>query len=191
MARPKEFNPDEALGRAMREFWVKGYFDTSIRDLVDCTGVNYYGLYEVFENKHGLYRESLKLYAQEIILPALIQLRDKTPIKARLRKTFQSLLTALASHDRRAGCMICNASIELSSHDPEINDLVLELRQQMTRAFSKALSSEPDHSKTATEITNEARFLTNTAFSVGLMLRSGESDAAISRHIKIALNAIT
>ncbi|MEM7184582.1 MAG: hypothetical protein AAF518_27045 [Spirochaetota bacterium] len=34
MARPKEFDPDEALERAMHQFWAKGYHESSIRDLV-------------------------------------------------------------------------------------------------------------------------------------------------------------
>ncbi|MDJ0896698.1 MAG: helix-turn-helix domain-containing protein, partial [Alphaproteobacteria bacterium] len=39
----------------MHQFWAKGYHDTSIRDLVERTGVNYYGLYGEFESKRGLF----------------------------------------------------------------------------------------------------------------------------------------
>jgi TetR/AcrR family transcriptional repressor of nem operon len=45
MARPREFEPHEALNRAMHLFWQKGYEDTSMADLVAATGVSRYGFY--------------------------------------------------------------------------------------------------------------------------------------------------
>ena len=74
MARPKEFEPDEALERAMHQFWATGYHDTSIRDLVARTGVNYYGLYGEFENKRGLFLASLDLYAKTVTAAVIREL---------------------------------------------------------------------------------------------------------------------
>ena len=39
MARPRKFDPDQVLDRSMREFWGRGYRDTSVDDLVEATGV--------------------------------------------------------------------------------------------------------------------------------------------------------
>jgi TetR/AcrR family transcriptional repressor of nem operon len=39
MARTREFSPPEALDKAMRVFWEKGYFGTSIEDLVSRYGL--------------------------------------------------------------------------------------------------------------------------------------------------------
>jgi TetR/AcrR family transcriptional repressor of nem operon len=44
MARTRELSPPEALDKAMRVFWEKSYFGTSIEDLVSATGVSRYGL---------------------------------------------------------------------------------------------------------------------------------------------------
>ena len=66
MARPREFDADEALDKAMHLFWAKGYYDTSIRDLVEATGVNYYGLYGTFESKHGLFLAALDRYRAKV-----------------------------------------------------------------------------------------------------------------------------
>ena len=43
MARTREFDPEEALDKAVQLFWRKGYFDTSMDDLVKETGVSRYG----------------------------------------------------------------------------------------------------------------------------------------------------
>jgi AcrR family transcriptional regulator len=39
MARPREFEPDDVLDSAMRQFWDRGYRATSVDDLVRATGV--------------------------------------------------------------------------------------------------------------------------------------------------------
>ena len=62
MARNREFDPTEALEKAMMVFWQKGYVDTSIDDLVDATGVSRYGLYDEFGSKRGLFLASLDHY---------------------------------------------------------------------------------------------------------------------------------
>ena len=62
MARSREFNPKEALEKAMYVFWQKGYINTSIDDLVQATGVSRFGLYDEFGSKHGLFLASLDYY---------------------------------------------------------------------------------------------------------------------------------
>ena len=62
MPRKKEFEPEEALEKAMRYFWANGYRNTSIRNLISGTGVNFYGLYNVFGDKRGIYLQGLDKY---------------------------------------------------------------------------------------------------------------------------------
>ena len=50
MVRPREFDPDEALDKAMHLFWERGFQHTSMEDLVRRTGVSRYGLYGTFGN---------------------------------------------------------------------------------------------------------------------------------------------
>jgi TetR/AcrR family transcriptional repressor of nem operon len=59
MARPKSFDREEVLESAMAVFWRKGYAATSIRDLVEATGLNPGSLYDTFDDKHSLFLESV------------------------------------------------------------------------------------------------------------------------------------
>ena len=87
MARPKEFDPEDALDKAMQQFWAKGYHDTSIRDLVDRTGVNYYGLYAAFENKRGLFLAALDRYRDTITTEIIGELkRSGTSLELTIRQ---------------------------------------------------------------------------------------------------------
>ena len=59
LGRPKEFDQDEALGKAMDVFWTKGYEATSVQDLLDHMGINRGSMYDTFGDKHALFVEAV------------------------------------------------------------------------------------------------------------------------------------
>ena len=64
MVRPREFDRDAALDRAMQVFWAKGFAATSTEDLVAAMGIGRQSLYNAFGDKRRLYLESLEAYQQ-------------------------------------------------------------------------------------------------------------------------------
>ena len=65
LGRPREFNVDKALDRALVVFWRNGYEGASIADLTEAMGINPPSLYAAFGNKEGLFRKALDRYAQQ------------------------------------------------------------------------------------------------------------------------------
>ena len=63
IGRPREFDMDQALDRALDVFWRKGYEGASICDLTAAMGINPPSLYAAFGNKEGLFRKALDRYA--------------------------------------------------------------------------------------------------------------------------------
>ena len=61
--RPREFNTDAALDKAVRLFWQRGYEATSMADLVAETGVAAASLYAAFDNKAGLFAAVIERYS--------------------------------------------------------------------------------------------------------------------------------
>src|SRR5260370_41991035 len=61
--RPRDFNLDEALDRAMRLFWRNGYLGTSISDLTEAIGISRASLYAAFGSKEELYKKALDRYS--------------------------------------------------------------------------------------------------------------------------------
>ena len=190
MARPKEFDPDVALDKAMHLFWSKGYCDTSIRDLVEHTGVNYYGLYDVFDSKHGLFVASLDRYARLFADNVLSQLNNRGTPRQRIRSTFDALLKLLKSNNTHEGCMMCNAMVELAPHDPDIAAVVSENRNRITKALATVLAETYGTKAKPLNIKASAEFLATTVFSVGLMLRAGAPVAQARRYIDTALSIL-
>lgn len=64
VGRPRGFDVDEALDRALRLFWRQGYEGTSLSDLTDELGINRPSLYAAFGNKESLFRKALDRYVE-------------------------------------------------------------------------------------------------------------------------------
>jgi AcrR family transcriptional regulator len=60
--RPREFDVDQALERALEIFWRKGYEGTSLSDLTDALGITRASLYAAFGNKEALFRRVMDRY---------------------------------------------------------------------------------------------------------------------------------
>src|SRR5919112_6033196 len=63
--RPREFEPDEALARALEVFWNQGYEGASLGELTAAMGINRPSLYAAFGNKEALFRKALDRYVNE------------------------------------------------------------------------------------------------------------------------------
>jgi len=61
MARPKEFDREEVLQKALYTFWEKGYDATTLPDLLESMGVNRSSFYNTFGDKQTLFREVMSL----------------------------------------------------------------------------------------------------------------------------------
>jgi AcrR family transcriptional regulator len=61
--RPRAFDPDAALDRAMHVFWAKGYEGAALSDLTRAMRINRPSLYAAFGNKEQLFRKVLDRYA--------------------------------------------------------------------------------------------------------------------------------
>ena len=192
MARPKEFEPEEALEKAMHQFWAKGYHDTSIRDLVERTGVNYYGLYGEFDSKHGLFLAALDHYQRTITAEALGELRKPGPMRRAITRTFERLAKNTLTPDGRVGCLMCNTAVEMAPSDPEAAEKFKAHTKLLRDAFRAKLAEGQQAGELAADkdVAALAEFLATTVYSAGFLTRSGFGEAYVARHLRTALTAL-
>lgn len=177
MARPKEFDRDEALDRALDVFWAKGFEATSVQDLVDATGVQRQSLYDTFGDKHALYLTALRRYGDRTAEWASTLERPPGSPLAQLRKTF--LWAAQDGTPDGRGCMLVNASQERAGACPEVQACV----QQSVRRLERAFLALIEHARDAGEVPagidarGAARTLVTLLWGLRAMTRGQTSEA--------------
>ncbi|HEV8539640.1 MAG TPA: TetR/AcrR family transcriptional regulator [Nitrospiraceae bacterium] len=191
MARPKEFDPDQVLDKAMEVFWRKGYEATSIEDLVTRMGINRGSLYETFGDKQQLFLAAMDRYCKGTIADRLKQLEQPGPAVGTI-KTFIRDMVRMALATRRKGCLIANTAMELAPHEKAIGDRVSCALGDLEEAFFKALQ----RAKANRELKRDqnpralARYLTTMVQGVIVMYKAGTSTDALKDAVETALSVL-
>lgn len=126
MARPREFDEQVVLNAALERFWAQGFDATSMRDLIECTGLTAASLYNAFGDKRALYRKSLDHYVQRGIRERLARCRDLPPRQA-LEAFFLDVLSRSLEDPQHKGCMLVNAALDVPPEDTELRQAVAEV----------------------------------------------------------------
>ncbi|MEX3017477.1 TetR/AcrR family transcriptional regulator [Gymnodinialimonas hymeniacidonis] len=142
MARPREFDEQQATEAAMNVFWEHGYDGASIALLLDGMGMTKGSLYKAFNDKRSLFLTAMARYEAAQVAPAIAVLQDDTEPDGRKRiaRVFESVAQAVRNGDRR-GCLLCSAAAGPSFDDPEIAEVVDGLLDDLRLAFEVALGS--------------------------------------------------
>ena len=91
MARPREFDDSVVLDAAVERFWNRGYEATSVRDLIEATGLTGASLYNAFGDKRALFRAALAHYA-ETSIGKRIQRCEALPPRQAIAAVFDEIL---------------------------------------------------------------------------------------------------
>ena len=134
----KQFNKDEALGKAMQAFWMRGYEATSMQDLVDCTGVNRGSLYATYGDKRALFLAALGAY-DERRRRTLSELESRYAPREAIRRLFSTFVDEVNPTGTNRGCFLTNTALELAAHDPEVKQLVASAQEDVEAFFLRMI----------------------------------------------------
>lgn len=120
MARPKAFNPDDALEKAMHVFWHKGYEATSMEDLLRAMDIRRGSLYDTFGDKRQLFLKVIDRYWHSVLGPHRGILGLEGPALTVLRRFITTMTERALMDPQRRGCLIANTIMELAPHQRDI-----------------------------------------------------------------------
>jgi TetR/AcrR family transcriptional regulator, transcriptional repressor for nem operon len=140
MARPREFDADAALERAMDMLWSKGYEATSLDDLCAATGLSRSSFYQAFGSKRNLLLMSVQRYS-ELRSPNIAAILEQpVPVREAFAALFSQFIEQIVAGPGRRGCFLGNCAAELPRND---RTAMAEVRRGLSRTeaiFRDALS---------------------------------------------------
>ena len=191
--RPREFDHDQVLEKAMRLFWSQGLAGTSLDQLAAAMNMNRPSLYNAFGGKKSIYRRALARFVAKMKAEAGALLLDEPDLKRALGKFFAGALSVYCGPDVQLGCFVmCTAATEATSH-PEVQaDLkhtIAELDGILSQRFTMAQLA--GQFPVAADAAAAARMTQAILHSLALRARAGESKTALKKMAGYAVAVIT
>ncbi len=191
IGRPKQFDRDEALEKAMELFWTRGYEATGLRELLDHMGIGRQSLYDTFGDKHSLFVEAVNHYSQCVTQGIVDGLEAEGSPLENIRKTLMDSAKS-ASEGRCRGCLLTNTLVESAPHDQEVADAARTVLGRLETSFRRTLQRAVDERELPgnTNVRALARFFTSTLQGMAVMVSSSASRATLNDIANVAMSVL-
>jgi AcrR family transcriptional regulator len=135
--RPRAYQPEIALGKALDLFRKDGFAATSLDDLSAATGMNRPSLYGAFGDKRELYLKSYARYRADARASMVDIFKGELPIRKRLERIYAAALDIYLSGEAGPrGCFTVMTATSEAMSDPDIRAMVLEGFSEFDKAFA-------------------------------------------------------
>jgi AcrR family transcriptional regulator len=190
IGRPRAFDTDIALDRALQVFWRKGYEGTSLSDLTKAMGINRPSLYAAFGNKANLFRQALDRYAEGPAAYTHKALNEPTA-RAVAERLLGGVVDLLADPCTPQGCLAVQGALACGEAADAIRrELIARraageaaLRRRLERAIADGdLPVDADPA-------DLARFITTVSQGMAVQAAGGASREELRRVVEMALRA--
>ena len=135
--RPRAFEPEKALSRAMEVFWAEGFAAASLDELSAATGLNRPSLYGAFGDKRALYILAYRRYRDRLRDEFAPLFAEPAPLAEKLRRILTAATELYLSGEDPRGCFTVLTASSDAVHDPEIRAIVGEAVASMDGAFER------------------------------------------------------
>ncbi|MFI1412203.1 TetR/AcrR family transcriptional regulator [Streptomyces sp. NPDC020707] len=188
MGRPRAFDADDALERAMLVFWRHGYEGASTANLTNAMGISTTSMYAAFGNKEKLFRKVLERYTagpSEYMARALEEPTALGVATAILAGTVRTTTRPASPH----GCLGVQSALAASDSGQEVRDLLVDwrndgytrVRDRFQRAVDEGdLPADADPGLLA-------RYITTFGYGIAVQAASGVGRAELQETVDAAL----
>jgi AcrR family transcriptional regulator len=173
--RPRAYQPDVALGKALDLFRKGGFAATSLDDLSAATGMNRPSLYGAFGDKRELYIKSYQRYRDDARAAMIDVFRIEMPIRKRLERIYSIALDIYLSGEAGPrGCFTVMTAASEAVGDPQIRAMVLEGFAELDKAFARCfrLAREKGELPASTDPAVLAQIASATMHSMAIRARA-------------------
>src|SRR3981189_1209904 len=180
MARPKEFDQEKALRKAIRLFSQQGFAATSTDDLMRVMNVGRQSMYDTFGDKRALFLKALKMYVTESVHSITVELeRPGSALSA-----VQNVLVAFAERSDLSsaeGCMGLNAISEFGQRDADVTRITRIAARVQRQTLMRVLARAKEQGEVGldADLESMADFFESTLAGIRMAAKAGKSRRAL------------
>lgn len=192
MARPREFDEEEALAKAARVFRRNGYHNSSMQELVAETGVCRASLYETYGDKHALYLKALDHYRKATKEAIEAAARQGTPTE-KLRAVYALVVGTFVGQAAREGCFMTSAMLEmLPEHLQTVGPVVSENMATLETVFTTIVREgiATGEFRTDLPVAATVRFLISVVGGLNVLGKVQPDVTALTEVVDVALRSL-
>lgn len=190
VGRPRTFDVDEALDRALRVFWQKGYEGASLSDLTRAMGINPPSLYAAFGNKEELFRRVVDRYVDGPAGYAREALMAPTA-RAVVERLLHGAADLRAEARHPPGCLLVQGALSCGDAADSMRRELISRRAAgeaaLRRRFERA-TAEGDLPADA-DPADLARYVAAVIYGMAVLAAGGASREDLRRVAEVALAA--
>jgi len=189
MARPREFDVDQALDRATEVFWTRGYEGTSVQDLVAALGVNRASLYGTFGDKAQLFAAVIDRYGQHVNSVIARELAPPASGADAIRGWFRAVIEAATRPTGPRGCLFIGTLSACADAPDALRDRVVAAVRGSTDHLQEALARDPRLAR-RDDLRPLARFLAAEGHGLAVLARAGVRRQELEAAAEVALRVL-
>ena len=189
--RPRQFDRDEGLRRAMRLFWAQGYEATSMAELRSGLGITQASLYAAYESKEALFREAVDLYLRTDGNTTLRALSRPGRAKDAIRAMLQDAVSAFTSPGAPGGCLIVLGATTCTLENKAVQQHLATLRKTTLEQITQRLGQAQEQGEIGPDISVEslAGYYAMVLHGLSVPSRDGASRQQLTQMVDLAMAA--
>jgi AcrR family transcriptional regulator len=188
--RPRSFDPDKALDRALHVFWEKGYEGASLTDLTKAMGINRPSMYAAFGDKEALFRKVLDRYAEGPAAYVLKAMQEPTG-RAAVERLLRDAVDVLTNPKYPKGCLLVQGALACGDESESVRRELVKRRAAGEDLILQRIKSARKDGELPAHINAASlgRFYMTVLRGLGVQAVSGASRAELLAVVDTALAA--
>ncbi|WP_434659705.1 TetR/AcrR family transcriptional regulator [Klebsiella sp. MISC125] len=190
--RPRDFDRNIALEKALETFWQYGYEASSLALLKAAMGINSPSLYAAFGSKNALFTEAVTFYLAKYGAYREKALQSSKSAREGIAALFEQTLTQFFADERHKGCFVVLAALLGSQDSAPIRSMLNEERRRTSLLFERRLMEEQTAGDSAArqQVHILAEYFTTVLFGLSIQVRDGVTEQEARAVVNLALSVL-
>lgn len=190
--RPRSFDRDLALQRAMEVFWTRGYEGAQLADLTAAMGINPPSFYAAFGSKETAFREAVDLYVASLDATWRCALSEGQSARASIRAMLEGSVDRVLSAPGAPGCLIAFGVINCLPSNEPLRVMLADIRRDGMELVKRRLDQgiQDGDLPLGLNTTQLARFFNGIQQAIAFQARDGATREELASMVELAMLAM-